>query len=208
MCCTTPGQRGDRLRRVDALADEQRRHQMANVELGLGDEIAHRGRAAQPPRPRGGESCRSRLRIVFASAQGSSPRPIPLTDGRTHGTPRPQHDRAGHAGTTGHRGPPGRRLPAAPADALRHGRRRPPRTQQTQLNLQIRQACCLLAAERYDEAAALARVVAQQARAEGYLPELADALGLMVDDHSRANRLRRGRPRPVRGRVHPRPAAQ
>ena len=36
---------------------------------------------------------------------------------------------------------------------------------QTQLNLQIRQACCLLATERYDEAAALATVVAQQARA-------------------------------------------
>ena len=60
---------------------------------------------------------------------------------------------------------------------------------QTQLNLQIRQACCLLAVERYGEAAALAQVVAQQARSEGYLPELADALGVIVDHHSRADRL-------------------
>lgn len=60
---------------------------------------------------------------------------------------------------------------------------------QTQLNLQIRQACCMLAVERYDEAAALARVVAQQARVESHLPELADALGVIVDDHTRSDRL-------------------
>ena len=60
---------------------------------------------------------------------------------------------------------------------------------QTQLNLQIRQACCLLATERYQEAAALATVIAQQARSEGYLPELADALGVIVDHHSRSDRL-------------------
>lgn len=60
---------------------------------------------------------------------------------------------------------------------------------QSQLNLQIRQACCLLAVERYEEAAALARVVAQQARAESHLPELADALGVIVDDHTRSDRL-------------------
>lgn len=59
---------------------------------------------------------------------------------------------------------------------------------QSQLNLQIRQACCLVAVEHYDEAAAIARVVAQQARSEGFLPELADALGLIVDEHQRANR--------------------
>ncbi len=60
---------------------------------------------------------------------------------------------------------------------------------QTQLNLQIRQACCLIAAERFDDAAALARVVAQQARSEAFLPELADALALIVDDHTRSDRL-------------------
>jgi len=60
---------------------------------------------------------------------------------------------------------------------------------QTQLNLQIRQACCLLAIERYEEAAALAQVIAQQARAEQFLPELADALGVIVDHHTRADRL-------------------
>jgi diguanylate cyclase (GGDEF)-like protein len=59
---------------------------------------------------------------------------------------------------------------------------------QAQLNLQIRQACCLVATEHHEEAAALARVVAQQARAEAYLPELADALGLIVDEHQRAHR--------------------
>ena len=60
-------------------------------------------------------------------------------------------------------------LAAASADQL-----------QRQLHLQIRQACCLLAIERYSEAAALATVVAQQARAESYLPELADALGAWI----------------------------
>lgn len=60
---------------------------------------------------------------------------------------------------------------------------------QVRLNLQIRQACCLLAIERYADAAALTQVVAQQARSEGYLPELADALGVMVDHHSRSNRF-------------------
>lgn len=60
---------------------------------------------------------------------------------------------------------------------------------QLQLNLQIRQACCLLAIERHDEAAALADVVAQQARAERHLPELVDALGLIVDHHTRSDKV-------------------
>ncbi len=60
---------------------------------------------------------------------------------------------------------------------------------QIHLNLQIRQACCWLAIERYEDAAALAQVVAQRARTEGHLPELADALGVIVDHHSRADRL-------------------
>jgi len=63
---------------------------------------------------------------------------------------------------------------------------------QRQLNLQLRGACCLLAVEQYDEAAAIAQVVAQQARAELFLAELADALGLLVDHHSRAGRLAEG----------------
>lgn len=58
-----------------------------------------------------------------------------------------------------------------------------------ELHLQIRQACCLLAVERHQEAAAVAAIVANRARAEGYLAELADALGLIVDDHMRSNRL-------------------
>lgn len=56
------------------------------------------------------------------------------------------------------------------------------------LNLQVRQACCMAAAEQFDDAAALARVVAEEARTEGHLAELADALGLLVDDHTRAER--------------------
>jgi diguanylate cyclase (GGDEF)-like protein len=60
---------------------------------------------------------------------------------------------------------------------------------QSQLNLQIRQACCLLAVERYEEASGLAQTVAQQARSENHLAELADALGLIVDHHSRSGRL-------------------
>jgi diguanylate cyclase (GGDEF)-like protein len=60
---------------------------------------------------------------------------------------------------------------------------------QHRLNLQIREACCYLAVERHDEAAALARMVAQQARADGILPELADALGIIVDSHTRSGEL-------------------
>lgn len=62
-------------------------------------------------------------------------------------------------------------------------------TLQQQLHLTIRQACCLQAVELYEEAAALATVVAQQARAEGYLGELADALGVIVDHLNREDRL-------------------
>jgi len=58
-----------------------------------------------------------------------------------------------------------------------------------ELDLQIRQACCLLAIDRYEEAAALAVIVANRARTEGFLAELADALGLIVDHHMRADRL-------------------
>ena len=58
-----------------------------------------------------------------------------------------------------------------------------------ELDLQIRQACCLLAVERHEEAAALAEVVASRARTEGFLAEAADALGLIVDHHMRSDRL-------------------
>ena len=61
--------------------------------------------------------------------------------------------------------------------------------EQSRLHLQVRQAFCLLAIDRHEEAAALARVVAQKARAEQYLPELIDALGVFVDDHLRSGRL-------------------
>ena len=58
-----------------------------------------------------------------------------------------------------------------------------------QLDLQIRQACCLNSVERHEEATALAVVVANRARTEGFLAEFADALCFIVDDHMRANRL-------------------
>lgn len=61
--------------------------------------------------------------------------------------------------------------------------------EQTRLHLQLRQAFCLIAIDRHEEAAALAQVVAQKARAEQYLPELIDALGVFVDDHLRTGRL-------------------
>jgi diguanylate cyclase (GGDEF)-like protein len=59
---------------------------------------------------------------------------------------------------------------------------------QQQLNLQIRQAYCLVHAEFYDDAMALARVIAQQARSHGHLPELADVLSMIVDEHARCGR--------------------
>ena len=44
-------QRGDGLRLVDAFTHEQRRNELTHVELSFGNEVAHRCRAAQPPRP-------------------------------------------------------------------------------------------------------------------------------------------------------------
>lgn len=58
-----------------------------------------------------------------------------------------------------------------------------------ELHLQIRQACCLLAVERHEDAAAVAAIVANRARVEGFLAELVDALALIVDDHMRSHRL-------------------
>ena len=58
-----------------------------------------------------------------------------------------------------------------------------------ELDLQIRQACCLNSVERHEEATALADIVASRARAEGFLAEFADALCFIVDDHMRSNRL-------------------
>ena len=40
VCCTTPGSDGDRHGRVDALAHEQRRHQVVDGQSGLGDHPA------------------------------------------------------------------------------------------------------------------------------------------------------------------------
>ncbi len=41
------GQRADRLRLVDAFADEERSDEIVDADLGLGDETSHRGRAAK-----------------------------------------------------------------------------------------------------------------------------------------------------------------
>lgn len=61
--------------------------------------------------------------------------------------------------------------------------------EQRRLNLLIRQACCLLSVERSAEAAAIATRVAEQSRAGAHWVELADALGLIVDDHLRTGRF-------------------
>ncbi len=43
-----PGERADRLGLVDAFADEERRDEIVDAHLGLGDETPHGGRAAKP----------------------------------------------------------------------------------------------------------------------------------------------------------------
>ena len=63
---------------------------------------------------------------------------------------------------------------------------------QRSANLRIREACCLLSVDRIAEAADIAEEVAHAARADGYLAELADALGLIVDHHVRMGRLAEG----------------
>lgn len=61
--------------------------------------------------------------------------------------------------------------------------------QQRRLNLRIRQACCLLSVDRSAEAAELAASVAYEARLDGHLVELADAVGVVVDHHIRSGKL-------------------
>ncbi|MEY4606509.1 MAG: hypothetical protein RLY45_1269 [Actinomycetota bacterium] len=63
------------------------------------------------------------------------------------------------------------------------------RDSRTRLDLQIRQACCLLSVDRSADAAALASDVAHHARADGHLVELADALGVQVDHYVKVGRL-------------------
>ena len=57
------------------------------------------------------------------------------------------------------------------------------------LYLQLRYACSLAGMARNTEVVVVARQVADQARREGHYAELADAMGLIVDDHLTNNRL-------------------
>ena len=57
------------------------------------------------------------------------------------------------------------------------------------LYLQLRYACSLAGMARNTEVVIVARQVADQARREGHYAELADAMGLIVDDHLTNNRL-------------------
>ncbi len=59
----------------------------------------------------------------------------------------------------------------------------------TSLHLALRGAHCLIAADRRDEADAIAAYVVSRARSEGIPHELADALGLVADEHTRNGRL-------------------
>jgi diguanylate cyclase (GGDEF)-like protein len=60
---------------------------------------------------------------------------------------------------------------------------------QEMLFLRLRYACCLDSATEHAEIAEAARQVAEQARAEGHYAELADALGLIVDNHMQFGRV-------------------
>ena len=55
VCCTTPGHRADRLGRVDAFLDEQRRDEIVDADLVLGDEPPQRGGAPEPAQSPFGE---------------------------------------------------------------------------------------------------------------------------------------------------------
>lgn len=60
------------------------------------------------------------------------------------------------------------------------------------LDMRIRQAVCLVMIDRSEDAFAIAVDVARDARADGHLVELADALGVMVDHHVRVGRIAEG----------------
>lgn len=62
-------------------------------------------------------------------------------------------------------------------------------TTRDRLYLQLRYACSLAGMARNAEVITIARQVADQARREGYHAELADAMGLIVDDHLANSRL-------------------
>ncbi len=61
--------------------------------------------------------------------------------------------------------------------------------EQESLHLEMRRAYCLIAVDNADGALDIAQRVAQRARGEGFLPELADALGVIVDHHTQNDRL-------------------
>jgi len=60
------------------------------------------------------------------------------------------------------------------------------------LDMRIRQAVCLVMIDRSEDAFAIAVDVARDARSDGHLVELADALGVMVDHHVRVGRIAEG----------------
>lgn len=60
------------------------------------------------------------------------------------------------------------------------------------LDMRIRQAVCLVMIDRSEDAFSIAVDVARDARADGHLVELADALGVMVDHHVRVGRIAEG----------------
>ncbi|MFZ9481406.1 MAG: diguanylate cyclase domain-containing protein [Ilumatobacteraceae bacterium] len=60
------------------------------------------------------------------------------------------------------------------------------------LDMRIRQAVCLVMIDRSEDAFSIAADVARDARADGHLAELADALGVMVDHLVRVGRIAEG----------------
>ena len=65
-----PGQRTDRLRGIDALAHEERRDEVGGMKSRLGDEVAHRGRAAKAPGTVLGEAALTHGRMVRPRGPG------------------------------------------------------------------------------------------------------------------------------------------
>ena len=60
------------------------------------------------------------------------------------------------------------------------------------IDMRIRQAVCLVMIDRSEDAFSIAVDAARDARADGHLVELADALGVMVDHHVRVGRIAEG----------------
>ena len=111
VCCTTPGHRRDRRRRVQALFDEHRQHQIGGMQPGLGHQPAQCRGAPQSPGPARRVAHRRLLCSRAAASAAISPSSVGSV-GDHRRQPRPARRLRGRLAEGQHHGVGGRRVSA------------------------------------------------------------------------------------------------